>query len=87
MRKTNKQPIKSILKILDLLTDAVKWLLSGFKKPRYYEIEKRESICKQCPYYVMNPAKDKKYGKCLDCGCYMRYKFKWFTSKCPQGKW
>lgn len=40
---------------------------------------KRNSICNSCEYMSLN--------KCNICGCYIKYKTKWTTEKCPKNKW
>ena len=41
----------------------------------------RITICKQCPMY------DSIFGRCKDCGCFLRAKVQLAGEECPQGKW
>jgi len=44
-------------------------------------IEMRLNICKDCQFL------NKRYYKCIQCGCFMKIKTVIGTSKCPIGKW
>lgn len=41
--------------------------------------EERLAICKACQHNKM--------GVCSKCGCVLRLKTQWKTTKCPVGKW
>jgi len=43
------------------------------------EERKRFDICLSCQYY--------ENGRCSQCGCFMKVKVKFSTSKCPVGLW
>ena len=43
------------------------------------EKKSRLDICHKCDYFVG--------GRCSKCGCYLRTKTKFRSSKCPIGKW
>ena len=43
------------------------------------EERKRFDICLSCQYYES--------GRCSQCGCFMKVKVKFSTSKCPVGLW
>ncbi len=47
----------------------------------YLSPRDRISICKQCPMY------DSIFGRCKDCGCFLRAKVQLEGEECPQGKW
>ena len=44
-------------------------------------VEARLDICTTCDRYA---AESK---RCLDCGCYVRFKTRLRSQHCPQGKW
>lgn len=41
--------------------------------------EKRWSICQECPKLLND--------RCIECGCFMKVKVAFITSKCPIGNW
>jgi len=43
------------------------------------ERERRWAICQSCPLLQDN--------RCTACGCFMKVKVAFHTSKCPEGKW
>lgn len=43
--------------------------------------KERMRICKKCPKY------DAMFGRCRDCGCFLRAKVEMAGEECPQGKW
>lgn len=42
--------------------------------------EQRLSICRACPKFTPEE-------RCVECGCFMKIKSAFVTSKCPLGKW
>lgn len=42
--------------------------------------EHRLSVCSACPRFTPEE-------RCAECGCYMKLKAAFITSKCPLGKW
>lgn len=42
--------------------------------------ENRLSICRSCPKFTPEE-------RCVECGCFMKVKSAFVTSKCPLGKW
>lgn len=42
--------------------------------------ESRLSICRACPKFTPQE-------RCTECGCFMKVKSAFATSKCPLGKW
>lgn len=42
--------------------------------------EHRLSICKTCPHFTPEE-------RCTECGCFMKIKSAFITSKCPIGNW
>jgi hypothetical protein len=42
--------------------------------------EHRLSICSTCPKFTPEQ-------RCVECGCFMKVKAAFVTSKCPLGKW
>jgi hypothetical protein len=44
-------------------------------------IEKRLSICNQCPAF------NKRLAKCKKCGCFMKLKSTLQQARCPLDKW
>ena len=45
------------------------------------EVERRLSICRECPYFVQRTE------RCRKCGCFMKLKTKLERAHCPIGKW
>ena len=43
-------------------------------------VNRRWDICKACPELTDS-------NRCLQCGCFMKFKTKIATSRCPIGKW
>jgi hypothetical protein len=43
--------------------------------------EERASICDGCELL------DRESYRCNSCGCFLKFKIAWETSKCPEGKW
>lgn len=43
--------------------------------------DERAKICSECPLL------DSVQYRCNSCGCWLRYKLPWATSKCPEGNW
>jgi hypothetical protein len=41
--------------------------------------EQRWTICQSCPFLTND--------RCVKCGCFMKVKCAFQTSKCPEGKW
>ena len=54
---------------------------TGFAKVDNDEQQKRLEICQGCEFYI--PSQD----RCSKCGCYLKSKSAWKSSKCPIGKW
>ena len=44
------------------------------------KVENRLATCRDCEFFVNNK-------KCAKCGCYMGFKARLKTGKCPIGKW
>lgn len=42
--------------------------------------EHRLSVCRECPKFTPEE-------RCVECGCFMKVKSAFVTSKCPLGKW
>jgi hypothetical protein len=45
------------------------------------EAERRLETCKKCEFFAHEK------GRCLKCGCFLRWKTAWRSQKCPIGKW
>jgi hypothetical protein len=43
--------------------------------------KERISICRKCPLY------DSMFGRCRECGCFVRAKVELSAEECPIGKW
>jgi hypothetical protein len=43
--------------------------------------QERMSICKKCPLY------DSMFGRCRECGCFLKAKVQLAAEECPKGKW
>ncbi len=67
----------------NLMTDGSKIVnnaLQGNKTLVSDEIrESRWSVCQSCPFLQND--------RCTQCGCFMKVKVAFHTSKCPEGKW
>ena len=55
------------------------WAGDGFKTQSEEETNRRLAICAGC--------KDFKDGRCMLCGCFLKFKAAISTGKCPVGKW
>lgn len=55
---------------------------SGFEHVPYKVQEERYAICHE-PCENL----DEEADRCLHCGCFLKEKKKWKTSKCPINKW
>lgn len=66
------------------MSDDVKFTdLFDPRKPRSEndEIERRLSICRECPFFL------KRTERCSKCGCFMQLKSTLKQAKCPVGNW
>ena len=43
--------------------------------------QKRLDICNKCP------SLDRQYGRCMECGCFVKAKTRLSFEDCPLGKW
>lgn len=68
-------------KLISLTKSVAIHVSSGAKSASDEEQVKRAELCGECP--ALDPDK----YKCMECGCNLKYKLKWVTSKCPLGKW
>ncbi|MFW6002226.1 MAG: hypothetical protein ACOCQD_02715 [archaeon] len=52
-------------------------------------IQERFQICLNCPKLIVKQKKlsNKKFFKCGACGCFLGYKIKIKSEKCPLNKW
>lgn len=51
------------------------------------EADRRLDICKGCEFLSAYKLREKKYPKCIKCGCFMNVKTKLIGVKCPMDKW
>jgi hypothetical protein len=63
---------------------AVQHAKSGFKNVDKATLAERNRICESCGLLGTD---GKMKDRCQVCGCYMKIKARWATSKCPKGKW
>lgn len=63
----------------NLANDVSFWVKKGFPMVQLEKSEQRLGICKSCEFYQQS--------KCLKCGCFMPWKVKFATVRCPAGKW
>ena len=63
----------------NLIKSAWQFANSGFELASDDEQERRYGICNSCDYYIQ--------GRCLKCGCFMKYKSKIKAVKCLDGRW
>lgn len=57
---------------------------SGFKNADPQTVEQRVSICSECDKMGSEGVWK---NRCMVCGCFMKVKAKWASSKCPLDKW
>jgi len=43
--------------------------------------EQRLDVCKSCNFY------DVEQNRCMQCGCWLKYKARYSAGQCPIGKW
>ncbi len=55
--------------------------VEGFPETDDVEFKRRISICETCEFH------NKSADSCNKCGCYLSFKAKWKTQKCPIDKW
>lgn len=78
----NKQALPSKIQMAKNLSKAtVEHAKTGFAHATTAEQQARLDICKGCEYYI--PEKD----SCGKCGCRLKAKSAWKSSKCPENKW
>ncbi len=65
----------------NLLDAAIKHIKDGAKEVDGLEYQHRIQTCEGCEF--LEPAQ----FRCTQCGCYMKTKAKWRTSRCPKDKW
>jgi len=63
---------------------AVQHAKSGFKNVDAATLAERNRICNACG---LLGTEGRMKDRCQVCGCYMKIKARWATSKCPKGKW
>jgi|TARA_A100001518_G_C1213584_1_gene56235 hypothetical protein len=78
----NKQKLPSKVEMAKNLTSATKeHVKSGLAHADTDLQKQRLEICQGCEFYI--PQQD----RCGKCGCYLKSKSTWKSSKCPIGKW
>lgn len=80
-----KEELPSVLQMVKNLasdgTEIIKNAAQGNSTLVSDEIrEHRFSLCKGCPKFTPQE-------RCTECGCFMKVKVAFVTSKCPLGKW
>ena len=53
----------------------------GFKLATAEEQAERLEICKGCEHYI------KDQNRCLECGCFLKWKARMEAWNCPLGRW
>jgi len=71
--------LKKVSSLSGALTKEVIGIVKGREKLSSDEIRRRWELCEGCCFW--------KSGRCLKCGCFMRVKVSFRTSKCSIGKW
>lgn len=56
-------------------------VINGSKNVEETLLETRLAICNECPFMI------KDQQRCGKCGCFLKVKAKWESSKCPIGRW
>ena len=56
-------------------------MFESYQEPKNLSPSERMAICRKCPLY------DSVFGRCKDCGCFLKAKTKLAGEECPQGKW
>ena len=78
----NQQSLPSKIQMAKNLASATKdHAKTGFAQAQDELQAERLEICKGCEFYI--PDQD----RCGKCGCYLKSKSAWKSSKCPIGKW
>tara|TARA_A100001201_G_scaffold108250_1_gene92582 strand:- start:1421 stop:1783 length:363 start_codon:yes stop_codon:yes gene_type:complete len=78
----NSQQLPSKIQMAKNLASATKdHAKTGFAQAQDELQAERLEICKGCEFYI--PDQD----RCGKCGCYLKSKSAWKSSKCPIGKW
>ena len=78
----NNQQLPSKINMAKNLVSATKeHAKTGFAQAENELQAERLEICKGCEFYI--PDKD----RCAKCGCHLKSKSAWKSSKCPIGKW
>ena len=78
----NNQKLPGKMEMAKNLAKATKeHVKSGLAQAENDLQKKRLEICQGCEFYI--PEQD----RCGKCGCYLKSKSAWKSSKCPIGKW
>lgn len=56
-------------------------MFESYTDPHEISPSERMSICKKCPLF------DSMFGRCRECGCFIRAKVQLAAEECPKGKW
>ena len=63
-----------------LVKSTAKHVRSGFKVVDSEIFNRRKDMCNNCEFLTTSK-------RCSKCGCFMKVKARWETSKCPIGLW
>lgn len=74
MMEMAKNLMKDGVKIAENALSGNKTLVEDFVR------EQRLTLCRECPQFTPEE-------RCVECGCFMKVKSAFVTSKCPLGKW
>jgi len=79
----DKKALPSLMKqATSFAKSAIKHVRSGMKNVSQEEIDKRIEICGGCEFFTGGEK-----PRCSKCGCHIRLKARWESSKCPIDKW
>ena len=77
--------IKNLLNFLIVIKNSIRRFLYGKKIIAEFNIiQSRIDICRKCKYKSGDYLKDM---KCQICECLIRYKVRFNSSSCPDGRW
>ena len=68
-------------KLFNLSSAVITQVAAGCPVSSEEDRRARAEECAKCPSF------NKEEYKCNECGCFLKYKIVWETSKCPLNKW
>jgi len=79
---SNGQKMPSLIQqAKNLGGSVINHIKEGMKQATPEKQKERLDICYKCPLYAADS------GRCTSCGCFLKVKASWESSKCPKGHW